>query len=180
MACRKAIATDTTKGVKMYNIKRISSDTEFRAVAALADKIWRERYAGILPPEQIDYMIEKYQSFPAIKDSVLSHGYEYHAVLGDGGETVGYFGTVAENDALFVSKLYLDACVRGKGLGKRCIEKCAEIARGKGLYKLRLTVNRKNPSFGFYKKIGFTVVREEDTDIGNGFYMNDYVMEYNL
>ena len=29
----------------------------------------------------------------------------------------------------------------------------------------------------FYEKLGFTVIKEEDIDIGNGYLMNDYVME---
>ena len=164
----------------MYTIKIVNFDGEMQTVATLADKIWREHYAGILPSDQIDYMIEKFQSFTAIKDSVSSRGYEYFFISDENGEAVGYFGVTCESDALFVSKLYLGASVRGKGLGRTCLDKCAEIARGNGLQKLRLTVNRNNPSFGFYKKVGFTVVREEDADIGNGYYMNDYIMELQL
>ena len=125
-------------------------------------------------------MVEKYQSFDAVKKSVESGGYEYYLASGENGESVGYFGVVSENDALFVSKLYVSSFARGKGLGKMCIKKCAEIARTRGLEKLRLTVNRGNPSLGFYKKAGFVTVREEDTEIGGGFVMNDYIMEYEL
>ena len=36
---------------------------------------------------------------------------------------------------------------------------------------------RNNSAQIFYRKMGFEVVRTEDNHIGNGFYMNDYVME---
>ncbi len=32
----------------------------------------------------------------------------------------------------------------------------------------------------FYEANGFTVVAEKDFDIGNGYYMNDYVMQKEL
>jgi ribosomal protein S18 acetylase RimI-like enzyme len=47
----------------------------------------------------------------------------------------------------------------------------------KGATSLLLNVNRNNPTKGFYEKLGFTVIKEEDIDIGNGYFMNDYVME---
>ena len=41
-----------------------------------------------------------------------------------------------------------------------------------------LNVNRHNESsIAFYEKIGFRKVYTEDNDIGNGYFMNDYVME---
>ena len=29
----------------------------------------------------------------------------------------------------------------------------------------------------FYEKLGFVIIEEKDFDIGQGFFMNDYVME---
>jgi ribosomal protein S18 acetylase RimI-like enzyme len=42
---------------------------------------------------------------------------------------------------------------------------------------LQLNVNRNNKAIDFYKKHGFEIIREEDNDIGEGFFMNDFVME---
>jgi len=41
-------------------------------------------------------------------------------------------------------------------------------------------VNRQNNAKNFYEKLGFVVIKEEDIDIGNGYFMNDYVMEMML
>ena len=45
-----------------------------------------------------------------------------------------------------------------------------------GALVLQLQVNRNNKAKSFYEKIGFKVIEEADFDIGNGFFMNDYVM----
>ena len=45
-----------------------------------------------------------------------------------------------------------------------------------GPCRMELNVNRENPALGFYQHMGMKKVREEDTHIGNGFYMNDYIM----
>lgn len=158
-------------------IKKVSSDEEIKTVAFLADKIWHEHYAGILPGRQIDYMVGKFQSFAAIKDSVVSGGYEYYLVS-DRGVPVGYFGVCDTADRrLFLSKLYLDACSRGKGLGRKCIEFCVSIAKKRGHCGIRLTVNKNNPSKNIYEKLGFTVADSAVTDIGNNFVTDDFVME---
>ena len=54
-----------------------------------------------------------------------------------------------------------------------------EISK-EGVKYLELNVNRENKAIGFYKKLGFTIIAEEDIPIGNGFFMNDYVMQISL
>ena len=46
-----------------------------------------------------------------------------------------------------------------------------------GATSLQLNVNRHNKALHFYEKQGFKIIREEDIDIGEGYFMNDYVME---
>lgn len=42
--------------------------------------------------------------------------------------------------------------------------------------RIELNVNRNNPSIGFYHHLGLHILRQGDFHIGNGFYMNDYIM----
>ena len=49
-----------------------------------------------------------------------------------------------------------------------------------GEHLFHLHVNRNNPALGFYKHMGMEKVREGDFPIGNGFYMNDYIMGIEL
>jgi len=43
-----------------------------------------------------------------------------------------------------------------------------------------LTVNKHNPTVDIYHKCGFVITEEIVTDIGNGFVMDDYVMEMSV
>ena len=46
------------------------------------------------------------------------------------------------------------------------------------LHKIYLNVLSSNERANkFYEKFGFNIEKEEDIDIGNNYYMNDYVMQ---
>jgi diamine N-acetyltransferase len=55
-----------------------------------------------------------------------------------------------------------------------------EEVRILGATRLRLNVNRFNKAVGFYENFGFRVIGQEDIDIGQGYFMNDYIMEKNI
>ena len=52
------------------------------------------------------------------------------------------------------------------------------IQKSEGKKRITLTVNRQNyKAINFYFKHGFKIKSVDDFDIGNGFFMNDFVME---
>jgi ribosomal protein S18 acetylase RimI-like enzyme len=60
-------------------------------------------------------------------------------------------------------------------------QKFVEIAKMRNLKKIWLTCNRNNTnSIAIYEHLGFKKVREEVTDIGNGFVMDDFIFEYEV
>ena len=44
-----------------------------------------------------------------------------------------------------------------------------------GLDGIELNVNKHNSACRAYDRLGFEIIRSEKNDIGNGFYMDDYV-----
>ena len=53
-----------------------------------------------------------------------------------------------------------------------------EEATKQNNHALYLNVNKHNENaIGFYRINGFSIVKEEVIDIGNGFVMDDYVFE---
>ena len=68
----------------------------------------------------------------------------------------------------------------GKGTGRFIIDYIAGLIAPKGARVLQLQVNKRNAAKKFYEKLGFTVIKEAVFEIGNGFVMDDYVMELKL
>lgn len=50
-----------------YNIKLAQTDKEIEQIAKCAEITWHDAYDNLLPDGQVDYMIEKYQSFYVLK-----------------------------------------------------------------------------------------------------------------
>lgn len=155
------------------------SDADIELLAATADEIWHEFFPGIITKGQIDYMVEKFQSAHAMRDQIAD-GYRYYLAYADD-TLVGYTGIHPEEELLFLSKLYLKKQFRGKGYGKQMIDFVIQQARDLGKSGVYLTVNRFNDNtIAVYHATGFETVRTQQADIGNGYIMDDYVMQLSV
>lgn len=158
----------------------VISAEQRKALVSLANKIWHECFTAILSPQQIDYMVEKFQSEKAIADQLNHQDYRYF-LLSQNDSFVGYTGMKAENGKLFLSKLYLLQEERKKGYSNQVFDFLEQICKTENLSTIWLTVNRYNQrAISVYQKRGFAVVRKQVTDIGNGYVMDDFVMEKSL
>ncbi|MDO5784052.1 MAG: GNAT family N-acetyltransferase [Eubacteriales bacterium] len=156
------------------------SDAQLEALAALADEIWHEFFPSIISEGQINYMLKKFQSAPAMREQIATGGYRYYFVM-RGDEAIGYIGIQPEDELLFLSKLYLKKEYRGHGYGRQMIDFVVQQARELGKSGVYLTVNRFNDgSVGVYHATGFEVVRTQATDIGSGYVMDDYVFQLSV
>lgn len=165
-------------------ISRVKTEEQLQVLAATANEVWHEFFPCILTDEQIDYMVEKFQSYAAMKEQ-MSGGYEYYLFYVDG-QVTGYTGIHPEKNEdgqkkLFLSKLYLKKAFRGQGLASKAFVFLEKYCKENGLETIWLTVNRYNShTIDVYEKKGFVTVREQVADIGNGYVMDDYVMEKKL
>jgi len=159
-------------------IKEVTTDEDVQTVAQLAVPIWHEAFAGIITDGQIDYMIEKFQSYEAIIRQRAEEGYMYMLCL-LGGKAVGYCGIQPKNDGtLYLSKMYLQKEARGQGLFTEVVKFLKGHCKAHGLHSIWLTVNKNNArAIAAYEKNGFTNIRSQVADIGHGFVMDDYVYE---
>lgn len=110
----------------------------------------------------------------------LNHHY---LLAGDSGEYVGYTSyelNYKETTTTKIHKIYILPSMQGKGVGRFLIEAVEEIARQNENNGLSLNVNRFNKALDFYKRVGFEIIRSEDIDIGNGFLMEDFVLNKKL
>ena len=106
--------------------------------------------------------------------------HEYWFVVDEDGKTVGYTGghEEPETSRYFISKIYLLAEERGKHYASKIIEFYVELCHSRDLHAMYLTVNKHNElGVRCYLGKGFVTIESVETDIGNGFVMDDYVME---
>lgn len=167
------VAVSTEKTLQFVPVM---DEIQVKELAQLAFEIWNQHFVPIIGQGQVDYMLERFQSDAAMTQQI-SEGYCYF-FFHYNGRNVGYIGIKAEDGALFLSKLYLKKAYRGRKLAKQAIAFLEQLAQKEGLSKIWLTVNKYNyDTIAVYQKSGFCIVREQVADIGNGFVMDDYIME---
>jgi ribosomal protein S18 acetylase RimI-like enzyme len=75
-----------------------------------------------------------------------------------------------------LNKLYVLPTAHGTGSGKALLQKAIEVAKNAEAESIYLQVNKHNNAYTFYLKNGFVKEAEFKFDIGNGYFMDDYVM----
>lgn len=154
----------------------VLTENQLDIVDTLATEIWNEYYIPIIGKPQVDYMLEKFQSKPVMKEQI-KNGYTYFLVEEEG-RNVGYIGIQLKKDELFLSKLYIKSCERGRGFARKALRFLEELAKEKGLNKISLTVYKRNvKSIAAYEKMGFKNLGSIVMEIGGGFIMDDFKME---
>jgi ribosomal protein S18 acetylase RimI-like enzyme len=164
--------------MKPYAVVRPAEKTDLPVIRELAEKIWPPTYAHILDAGQMAYMMTQMYS----PDSLLRQITEYHhrfLILEYGSIPSGFasYAIYPEEAKGKLQKIYVDPSLQGKGLGKLLLDEVVLQVKGADCRLLQLNVNRRNRARTFYESQGFFVVKEEDIDIGNGYFMNDFVME---
>ena len=152
------------------------------AIQCLSDEIWPVTFKDILSSAQISYMMDMMYSAKALKEQMdkLNHMY---LLTHNGDCYVGYLSYephYKNYQWTKIHKIYVLPSSQGKGVGRFFLDGVAHIAVQNGDTELSLNVNRNNRAIGFYEKMGFEIVDREDIDIGNGFLMEDYVMNKKL
>jgi diamine N-acetyltransferase len=158
-------------------IVRFADTEDVNSIGFLAHQIWPATYGAILGTAQLQYMLEMMYSPAALRKQMQQQHVFIIAELAE--EPVGFasFSKIDEPGIFKLHKLYVSTAIQGRGLGKALLNAVLEEIQTRGAKYLQLNVNRNNKATAFYGKQGFTVIKEEDIDIGNGYLMNDYVME---
>lgn len=160
---------------------RKAKENDIPLIADLAERTWPQTYGDYLGEEQIRYMLDKMYN----KGELLGQMRKGHIFLiaTEGSQDVGFAGFSLINPeeyAYKLHKLYVLPEMHGKGVGKILINEVVDIVRQNDGRTLELNVNRNNKAKDFYERAGFKIKETVNLEIGNGFYMNDYVMEKTL
>ena len=159
------------------NFEQVVTKEQIKILADTANIVWHEAFKNIITLAQIEYMIEKFQSFNSLSEAISRNNYNYYLIK-SGNIVMGYTGLHEEKGKMFLSKLYILEDYRGKQVASKTFEFIENLARQKHLKSIWLTVNRNNNhAIDVYKHKGFIITRTQVTDIGNGFVMDDYIFE---
>lgn len=158
---------------------RIATTRDINAIQNVAYVTWPVAYKKILSSEQLEYMLELMYSQEALENQFYEGSQFLIAEVEN--EVVGFASFGFIKDATYkLHKLYVNPDVQKSGAGKALLQESIAKVIKLGGNKLQLQVNRKNKAVGFYEKMGFEIVKEQDFNIGEGYFMKDYIMELNL
>lgn len=159
---------------------RVADKTDISAITILAHAVWPDTYSSILTEAQIKYMLGLFYSHLSLEKQ-MDEGHIFLMALMNA-ETVGFASySHANYKGIYkVHKLYVHPMLHGKGFGKTMLDTIAQEIIDKDATAMQLNVNRHNRAVSFYERYGFKTIGEEDIAIGEGYFMNDYVMEKKL
>ena len=164
-------------------------------IRSVSERTWPSTYGHIISQEQINFMLDWMYSDASLEKQMHSGCAFYIASIKkeDGKwDAVGFCSVspddekeegennstekVAGSTAHKLNKLYVLPSAQGTGAGKALLNKSIEVAKASGSSSIFLQVNKLNTAYTFYLKHGFIKESEFKFDIGNGFYMDDYIM----
>lgn len=148
-------------------------------IQLVANGTWPDTFRGILRPEQIAYML-KMMYGTNVLEKAISDANQAFWLFRHEGKTLGFAATQHQYKGApdtKLHKIYVLPAAQGLGAGKKLIAHVTGEARKAGSKRVLLNVNRYNKATGFYEYLGFRIIGEEDIDIGNGYLMEDFIME---
>lgn len=154
-------------------VTRIENLEELKIVRHLAERIWNDHYVEIIGQEQVDYMLGRMYDLESLRLQ-MAGGDVFYLLYSDA-LPLGFSSIRKEKDgSWFMNKLYVETTEHRKGMGAYFFKELIAI---NDIQTIRLQVNRQNyKAINFYFKMGFVIERVADFDIGDGYFMNDFVM----
>ncbi len=136
----------------------------------LARRSWENAYADILSAEQMEYMLSEMYSEAEIASHFQNPDYHYYLIFDENNGS--YEGFIK------LHRIYLTPESKGKGFGKEALQFINGQVSENGNSRIILNVNKHNVARKFYESQGYRVYDEGVFDIGNGFVMDDFLMEF--
>ncbi len=160
---------------------RTANLQDIPVIQQLAHQIWPVTYGNLMSADRLQYMLQLIYSVEALQQQMEQLGHTF-LLATIAGEPVGFasYSVTATKNVYKLQKIYINTSIQGKGIGRSLINEVVGRIKPLQAVALVLNVKRDNPARTFYEKLGFVITKEEDIDIGNGYFMNDYVMEKKL
>jgi len=161
----------------MQTIQLIPATTnDMSIVSTLAKEIWNDYYVPFIGQNQVDYMLNRMYNIESLTEQMEIKNHKFFLIKNNS-QPIGFVSVNNEEEYdWFLNKFYIKQTIAAKGVGTLAFNSLKQIIQPK---KITLTVNRQNyKSVNFYFKIGFKIKTVADFDIGDGYFMNDFIMEW--
>lgn len=159
----------------MFKIRKAATE-DIPLIRELTFQIWPQTYATLLTPAQLDYMLDLMYSEASLQKQ-MSNGSQFIFAY-DNEQPVGFAAYFLKEPSVYkLDKIYILPSQQGKGTGRLMLDYVMDEIKQSGAAFLQLQVKRDNKARFFYEKLGFIILKEINVDIGNGYFMNDYLME---
>ncbi len=161
------------------SFRNLDTPESLSAVRAIAEVIWPVTFAPILSPGQIEYMMDMMYA-PDVMERELASGYrfEIHQVNGKDAGYISYSAYEGHPGTAKLHKVYLLGEYHGRGLGQVMLDYAQDRCRELGFSYIVLNVNKHNErAIKAYKRNGFGIEAAVKNPIGNGYFMDDFVMK---
>jgi len=161
-------------------ITKLAQIENIQEIIDIARQTWPKTYQNILSHGQISYMLDLMYNAETLATQ-MNNGVSF-VVIVENDKTFGFISyenlaPIESEPFIKVHKLYVHPDYHGKGSGKKLIQVAEDAARNASIQYLQLNVNKHNKSVDFYLANGFYVKKEMVLEIGNGYVMDDFVME---
>lgn len=157
-------------------LKLISAtEKDLELIHNLAYEIWNQHYVSIIGQEQVNYMLQKMYDIKSLKEQIKAKKHQFYLIELNT-NIVGFLSISSNKDFhYFLHKFYILSSSSNQNIGSKVLDILIDVIHPKSI---SLTVNRQNyKSINFYFKNGFKIKKVEDFDIGNGYQMNDFIMQ---
>ena len=147
-------------------------------IQRLAESIWWKHYPSIIGEEQVRFMLNKMYNMENIEKQISKEEQQYF-ILENDAQDLGFISIeLRENSEAFINKFYILQDQQRKGSGAFAFQLL--LKQFPSIQTIRLQVNRQNyQAINFYFKQGFVIEEVADFDIGDGYFMNDFIMKWN-
>ena len=160
---------------------RYAQKNELHFIRNIAFETWPIAYKNILSIKQLVYMLNKFYDLDVLASQQEQLSHQFILAFDESGNEMGFacYSRALDNTSKYLlHKLYILPNQQGKKTGTTFLDFIInEIKKTEKKSVIQVNVNRHNNAINFYLKHGFSITHEEDIDIGEGYFMNDYVMQ---
>ncbi len=160
---------------------KISGSLDIIKTTCLANRIFGQHLTPMMPRQQIDYILDTFNSFSVINERITTGGYSYYGISCDNRQA-GFFAFAPRlGEAYEITEIGIIKKQRGKGICKRALGFITEQAKANGAKTIKIKIDKKNESaINAFKALGMEEIGEEQTKLMGDFFVEQVILALDI